>query len=141
MTMAALEATLHQYRYPELLTRDIPTLRLLTRPAADIQALAQRLLPPVQHALAAHAQVEIRPCHSQIGSGSLPVDRLPSTCLAITPAIQGRGAGTALNKLAAAFRALPRPVVGRMEDGAMLFDLRCLEDETTFIAQLKDLAL
>jgi L-seryl-tRNA(Ser) seleniumtransferase len=141
MTMAALEATLRLYRYPELLTKDMPTLRLLTRPAADIRALAERLLTRMQHALGGQAQVEIRPCQSQIGSGSLPVDLLPSTALAIIPAAKGRGAGTALNKLAAAFRALPLPVVGRMEDGALLFDLRCLEDEAAFVAQLQDLKL
>lgn len=137
MTMAALEATLRLYRYPELLTRDMPTLRLLTRPTANIQALADRLLLPLQHALTGQAQVEVLSCHSQIGSGSLPVDLLPSACLAITPVIKGRGAGTALKKLADAFRALPRPVVGRVEEGALVFDLRCLEDEAAFSAQLE----
>ncbi len=141
MTMAALEATLHQYRYPELLTRDMPTLRLLTRPTAEIQKLAERMLPVVQYALSGHAQVEIRPGYSQIGSGSLPVGLLPSACLAITPVIKGRGAGTALKKLADAFRTLPRPVVGRMEEGALLFDLRCLENEAEFMSQMEALTL
>ncbi len=141
MTMAALEATLRHYRYPELLTRDMPTLRLLTRPAGEIRALAERLLPQLGQALQDHAQVEIRACHSQIGSGSLPVDVLPSACLAITPRVQGRGAGTAMNKLANAFRALPRPVIGRIEEGALLLDLRCLEDDATFSSQLKELQL
>jgi L-seryl-tRNA(Ser) seleniumtransferase len=139
MTMAALEATLRLYRSPDLLTRDLPTLRLLTRPFDDIQAVAQRLLAPMQQAFEGKAQVEIRPCHSQIGSGSLPVDVLPSACLAITPTIQGRGAGTALNKLAAALRALPKPVIGRIEDGALVLDLRCLEDEMGFLEQLGQL--
>ena len=141
MTMAALEATLRLYRSPELLTRDMPTLRLLTRSPGEIQALAERLLPLLQGTLSTHAQVEIRAGHSQIGSGSLPVDLLPSACLAISPAIKGRGAGTALKKLADAFRNLPRPVIGRLEEGALLFDLRCLEDEALFVAQLKVLAL
>ncbi len=140
MTMAALEATLRQYRYPELLTRDMPTLRLLTRPADDIRALAERLLPVMRQALAGRAEVGIRAGYSQIGSGSLPVDVLPSTCLALIPMVSGRGAGTALKRLAAAFRALPRPVIGRVEEGALLFDLRCLEDEAAFVAQLEALA-
>jgi L-seryl-tRNA(Ser) seleniumtransferase len=141
MTMAALEATLRLYRYPERLTRDMPTLRLLTRPAADIQALAERLLPLVRHAVGDNAVVEVRACHSQIGSGSLPVDTLPSACLAITPVVKGKGAGTALNRIAAAFRALPRPVIGRLEEGALVFDLRCLEDAEAFEAQLKQLSI
>lgn len=141
MTLAALEATLRQYRYPELLTRDVPTLRLLTRPAGDIRALAERLLPAVRLALADRAEVEIRSCHSQIGSGSLPVDLLPSACLAIFPRVRGRGAGTVLKRLADDFRALPQPVVGRVEEGALLLDLRCLEDVEAFGAQLKELCV
>ncbi len=141
MTMAALEATLRLYRYPELLLRDMPTLRQLTRPAGEIRALAERLLPPVRQALAGHADVRVDECQSQIGSGSLPVDRLPSASLAMIPVTRGRGAGTALKQLAAAFRALPQPVVGRVEEGALRFDLRCLEDEAGFVAQLEALHL
>lgn len=137
MTMAALEATLRHYRHPELLTRDVPTLRALTRPAAEIRALAEHLLPAVQRAVQGHATVTLQPCHSQIGSGSLPVDLLPSACLSISPSVQGRGAGTALNRIAAAFRALPQPVIGRIEDGALRFDLRLLEEEHDFLAQLE----
>lgn len=139
MTMAALEATLQHYRRPELLAREVPTLRALTRPTAEIHALALRLLPAVQQALGDAAHVAVEPCHSQIGSGSLPVDLLPSACLAITPSVQGRGAGTALNRIAAAFRTLPQPVIGRIEDGALRFDLRLLEEEHDFLAQLEKL--
>ena len=42
-------------------------------------------------------------------------------------------------RLAAAFRALPVPVIGRIEDGALMLDLRCLDDEVEFVAQLGQL--
>ncbi|MEQ1890508.1 MAG: L-seryl-tRNA(Sec) selenium transferase, partial [Alphaproteobacteria bacterium] len=45
--------------------------------------------------------------------------------------------GSALNKLAALFRSLPIPVIGRIQDGALLFDLRCLDDESGFLEQIK----
>ena len=134
MTLAALEATLKLYRSPELLAHQLPTLRLLTRPEQDIHQLAQRLLPAVQAALTGLANVSSEPCLSQIGSGSLPVDRLPSTGLVITPI--GKGGGKALNQLAQAFRDLPIPVLGRLDDGSLRFDLRCLEDESGFVGQL-----
>jgi L-seryl-tRNA(Ser) seleniumtransferase len=139
MTLAALEATLKLYKSPELLCRQLPTLRLLTRTQDDVFALAQRLVPSMQAALAGRAEVSIEPCRSQIGSGSLPVDRLPSACLAIVPF--GRAQGRALNRLAQAFRELPVPVIGRLEDGALRFDLRCLEDEAAFAGQLALLKL
>jgi L-seryl-tRNA(Ser) seleniumtransferase len=134
MTLAALEATLKLYRSPEMLAERLPTLRLLTRPASEIHALAGRLLPQLQAVLAGRADVAIAACRSQIGSGSLPVDLLPSFCLVITPA--GRRSGRALDRLEETFRDLPIPVIGRLEDGALRFDLRGLEDEAAFVSQL-----
>jgi len=83
--------------------------------------------------------VEMEACWSQVGSGSLPVDRLPSRCLSIGPPGPGRKAGGTLARVAAAFRALPMPVIGRLEKERLKLDLRCLEDETAFVAQLPSL--
>ncbi|TLY36366.1 MAG: L-seryl-tRNA(Sec) selenium transferase [Nitrospirae bacterium] len=141
MTLAALEAVLKLYRQPEKLAQRLPTLRLLTRPAADIEALCRRVEPAVLQAVRNAAQVSVVPCHSQIGSGALPVELLPSTALALTPLKRGRGEGTALRQLATAFRALPVPVIGIISDGALKFDLRCLENEREFVAQLVQLQL
>ncbi len=104
MTLAALEAVLKLYRQPEKLAQRLPTLRLLTRPAADIEALCRRVEPAVVQAVRNAAHVSVVPCHSQIGSGALPVELLPSTALALAPLKRGRGEGTALRQLAAAFR-------------------------------------
>ena len=60
--------------------------------------------------------------------------------IAIAPAPAGkRGTGTALKRLAAAFAALPRPVIGRVQDDRLVLDLRCLDDEAAFVAQLGEL--
>ncbi len=127
MTYAALEAVLRLYRDPERLPQALPTLRLLTRPLAEIEGAAKELLPVVAGAVARWAAVTIQPCHTQIGSGSLPVDLLPSRCLALNPLIQGRGEGTVLKRIERAFRSLPVPVIGRITEGAFCLDLRCLE--------------
>ena len=132
MTLAALEATLRLYQHPEALREKLPTLRLLTRPAEEIRRLAERLQPD----LAAHYAdfaVSVAACQSQIGSGSLPVDRLPSAALTFTP---HDGRGSRLEALAARWRALPCPVIGRIYDGRLWLDLRCLEDETRFMEML-----
>jgi hypothetical protein len=132
MTLAALEAVLRLHRNPDRLGRRLTTLRLLTRSQAEIHALGERLLEPVRAALAAHADVSLRECQSQIGSGSLPVDRLPSAALVLTPRVQGKGEGTALKALEARLRDAPVPVIGRVHEGALWLDLRCLEDEAQF---------
>jgi L-seryl-tRNA(Ser) seleniumtransferase len=136
--LAALEGTLLAYRTPDLLARELPTLRLLTRPVADIEALANRLLPPLAAALGAQWQVAVTPVASQVGSGSLPVEIIPSMALTCRPT--GAKAGSALQRLSAALRKLPTPVIGRIADDALVLDLRCLEDEAGFLAQLNQLA-
>ncbi|MBV8681143.1 MAG: L-seryl-tRNA(Sec) selenium transferase, partial [Aquitalea sp.] len=73
------------------------------------------------------------PCLSQIGSGSLPVDRLPSWAITLTPC---DGRGSTLQALADRLRSLPAPVIGRLNEGKLWLDLRCLEDEAAFLANL-----
>ncbi len=136
MTIAALAAVLRLYADPERLAEHLPTLRLLARPVEDIEAVASRLRPVLAGPLAEIAAVEVVSCQSQIGSGALPVDRLPSVALSIRPAAAKRGAGTVLRRLTQAFRALPVPVIGRVQDGALILDLRCLEDEAAFVDQI-----
>ncbi|ADC62326.1 L-seryl-tRNA(Sec) selenium transferase [Allochromatium vinosum] len=136
ITLAALEAVLRLYRDPDRLAERLTTLRYLTRPTAEIQAVAERLFPTLHAALAPlDLSLEIVPLRSQIGSGSLPVDRLPSAGFAIRAPDRKTGR---LHRLEAAWRALPRPVIGRIEDDALRLDLRCLapEDEAEFAAQL-----
>jgi L-seryl-tRNA(Ser) seleniumtransferase len=140
LPIAALEAVLALYRTPERLGERLTTLRLLTRPAAAIEEQARRLLASVQQALGETCEVGTAAVNSQIGSGALPVDLLPSYALhirAIGKAGSGRGRGR-LSHLERALRALPRPVLGRLADNALWLDLRCLEpeDEPQFIAQL-----
>lgn len=141
MTYAALEAVLNLYRDKARLVQRLPTLRLLTRPVETIQALAERVLPHLAQAVADTATAGLRPGRSQIGSGSLPVDLLPSVCVAMHPLRKGKGEGTTLKRLEQAFRNLPTPVIGRIEDGAFCLDLRCLEQEQPFLDQLGVLKL
>src|SRR3984885_5658939 len=83
LTLAALEPVLSLYRGPEFLAERLTTLTLLTRPASEMQAQAVRLLPVVQAAVGDAYDVTDAPVVSQIGSGALPVDRLPSHALSI----------------------------------------------------------
>jgi L-seryl-tRNA(Ser) seleniumtransferase len=134
LTLAALESVLDLYRSPELLQQRLTTLRLLARPAGEIQSEAQRLLPPFAAAMGDSFEVAAAPMTSQIGSGALPVETLPSHGLRVR-AIGRRGN---LQKLESRLRALPRPVIARRADKALWLDLRCLEpdQEEEFLQQL-----
>jgi L-seryl-tRNA(Ser) seleniumtransferase len=143
MTIAALEAVLKLYRDPDRLAERLPTLRLLTRTQAEIQSAAERLLPAIAAALGAQALVQVLPCKSQIGSGSLPVDRLPSACVAIGAPPGAKRAGSFPDRLAALLRGLPQPVIGRVVEGQLRLDLRCLDgpaQEAAFTQQLSRLS-
>ncbi|PXV56027.1 L-seryl-tRNA(Sec) selenium transferase [Dyella jiangningensis] len=137
LRLAAIEATLKLYRDPDRLAQRLPTLRFLARDKADIEAQAHRLQPMVAARLGDAFAVEVGECRSQIGSGALPLDTLASAALFI----RARGSQSALEQLAAALRALPRPVIGRIADGALQLDLRCLDDadEAMFAATLAQL--
>ena len=130
LTVAALAAVLRLYTNPDRLVARLPTLRLLARPQEELRALAMRLCPAVQAALGAAHHVTVVDCNSQIGSGALPNRTVPSAGLALQP-------GSAA--LAVALRGLPVPVIGRLHDGRLILDLRCLDDEQGFVTQLPQL--
>jgi L-seryl-tRNA(Ser) seleniumtransferase len=135
LTIAALGAILPLYAEPERLAETVPTLRLLARPEAEIRAAAERLKPEVARRLAGLAEVSVEACTSEIGSGALPTEALASAALALRPL-----PGGSLRRLAEAFRRLPVPVIGRQHDGALVFDLRCLDDEAALLDGLDRLA-
>ena len=136
MTIAALHEVLRLYQDPASISEKLPTLFLLRRNREEIRSQATRLLESVRKAVEPGFNVRIEDCESQVGSGALPVETLPSAALVITnPA----GDDRALRELAAAMRQLEKPVIGRLHNGELLLDLRCLEDEEGFAAQVSSL--
>lgn len=138
LTLAALEPVLQLYRAPEKLVERLTTLRLLTRPADEIRLAAERVQPFLQRAIGERYAVATEPMFSQIGSGALPVDVLPSYGLVIRTA-DGKRGGRQLVALEKLLREMARPVIGRIADDALRLDLRCLEaaDEAQLVEQLK----
>ena len=138
MTLAALAAVLQLYRDPDRLVQRLPTLRLLTRGADAIELVAtqvvaqlQRLLPLKQYSVGTQA------CASMIGSGSQPVQRLPSFAAVIRPL--GSARGRRLAHLERVLRALSQPVLGRVHDDALWLDCRMVEQADTLLAMLAQL--
>ncbi len=127
-TLAALAALLRLYADPDRAAQRIPTLRLLSRSVDEIRAQAERVSPLLGKVLKENVQVIA--CESEVGSGAAPTARLASYGIALRPGS---------TRLARAFRCLPVPVIGRLQDGALVLDLRTLEDEAAFLVQLDKL--
>ena len=131
--LAAIEATLKLYRDPDRLAERLPTLRLLARPRQDIEAEAPARSARMSPApLASAFAVELCECRSQVGSGALPLETIESAGLSIRASAGGR----AIEDLARRLRALPTPVIGRIEKDRLMLDFRCLTDEEAFLSNL-----
>ena len=106
---------------------------------AEIRASAERVAAKLRGRFA--GRVELVECASRIGSGALPVDTRPSAGIALRPrsSTGGRSSGRRVEELAAALRALPLPVVGRIREGALVLDLRCLERDGDLVEALAPL--
>jgi L-seryl-tRNA(Ser) seleniumtransferase len=135
LRLAALEATLKLYRDPDRLAETLPTLRFFARPRAAMQEQAQRLLSAWTSFVPEGWTTGVADCASQIGSGALPLDTLPSAALFAMP--PGNRKGKALDELSLRLRRLPIPVIGRIHEDRVLLDLRCLDDERAFLVQLQ----
>lgn len=139
MVFAALESTLRIYDSQHRVTERLPVLAMLTRDRETIRKICERVAPAL-HAFAGGAfEVAIRDCASQIGSGALPEESLPSAAVVLNPKERGKGTGRLLAATLKAFRSLPTPVIGRISDDSIVLDCRCLNpgDEALLLAQLK----
>lgn len=118
LTLAALSATLRLYRQSPHIVTEIPTLRWLTRPIEEMDAIAAQAMPLLQHHLGEGFSLNLEDANAQIGSGALPEEALPSRVIVI------RHPQLSAEKIAAQFRAAHTPILGRIRDGAFLLDVR-----------------
>ena len=126
ITLAGLEAVLHMYRDPSKLPEKLTVMQLLTRPEIAMSEQADRLMPQLSGSLSsASLSIKKTAVLSQIGSGSLPIERLPSMALAIE-GIDKLGEKYVV-RLERLLRSSDTPIIGRFQDKALLFDLRCLQ--------------
>ena len=136
MTLAALTAVLKLYLTPELLDKDLPTLKDLSRPASEIKKFGEALLPATAAVINERFQADLVPTKSQIGSGALPIDVLPSWALAIRSCAE-LNADQDIVDFASKLRLGEPSIIGRIHDSQLLFDLRTLYDPAPLLSALE----
>jgi len=129
ITLAALESTLRIYLNPEAAIKNIPTLRYLTRSVDEIRAVAAKAKERLEKYFGGAAEIYLLDdiCHA--GSGALPEMDIPSVSVAIRHKEMGP------NELAAWFRRLSPPVIGRVGDDVFRLDMRCVENADSVIPE------
>jgi L-seryl-tRNA(Ser) seleniumtransferase len=132
LTIAALEATLRLYQQSSQLVSAIPTLRMFTRPLAEIAAMGARVAPQLQKALGEGCRASLEDSTSQIGSGALPTKEIPTKVIAID------SDRLDAERIAERFRRARPPILGRIKDGRFLLDLRTVFDEHDLIPRWSD---
>ena len=121
-------------RSPDLLEA-LPTLRWLTRPIEDMEAVAAQAIPLLRKALGDEFSITVDDAMAQIGSGALPEEELPSKVIAI------RHPSLSAEKIAARFRDADPPnppILGRIHDGTFLLDLRGIFDTHDLVLKIGD---
>lgn len=119
-TAAALEMVLLEYQSEEKAVRNIPVLRMITEAKEEIDKKAKSLARMLRRA-GLPAKVQVVPCESQIGGGSLPLERIPSMAVAIRPE------KISVPELEERMRHLPVPVIPRTVNDTILLDVRTIE--------------
>ena len=129
LTLAALEATLRRYRQSPNIVEEIPTLRAFTRSVDEVRAMGQSVLPKLESLLGNGYQLALQDSTSQIGSGALPTEELPTVVISV------KNSNLNADDIAKRFRQADLPIIGRIQEDKFLLDLRTIFDADDLIPQ------
>jgi L-seryl-tRNA(Ser) seleniumtransferase len=130
LTIAALEATLKLFLNPDKLPRTHPVYTMLALTPADLERRARRIERSLKKALVsastaismpAAAAITIDDGESQVGSGSVPAEFLPTKLLCVRPL------RISAEELALRLRRSEPPVFARVHKDAVWLDLRTVQ--------------
>lgn len=121
-TIAALEGTMKLYLSEDKAKESIPTLSLLTQPLEQIETRANSLLNKLKDMKLDGIELEIVDESSQVGGGSMPLERIPTKALKITSLNDN------INKIEQSFRRLKTPIISRLYKDSIFMDMRTVRD-------------
>ncbi len=121
-TLAALEATLKEYRYEKKAYQGIPTLRMLTLSEEELKQKAVRLTENIRAVIPPDFNVAVRKDDSQVGGGAFPLEDLPTYVVELSHNNIGA------EKIAEKLRLNKPPVFTRIYNNTLLFDVRTIQD-------------
>jgi L-seryl-tRNA(Ser) seleniumtransferase len=126
-TLAGLESILRFYRDSATVYENVPTLAMIAASPERIKKRAQRLARRLRKSLAGKAEIAVVEVMSRVGGGAMPEQNLRSFAVAMNPVVISAG------RLESALRGLALPVICRIEDDHLLFDLRTIADDEVIL--------
>ena len=121
LSLAALESTLKLFLAPDKLVERHPIYRMLALTPEELGRRAKKLAAALRKSLPASVVIGVEDGASQVGSGAVPVETLPSKVLAV------RSPALAPEELARRLRFARPPIFARIHKDAVLFDLRTIQ--------------
>ncbi|PIE57609.1 MAG: L-seryl-tRNA(Sec) selenium transferase [Desulfobulbus propionicus] len=122
-TLAGLESILRLYRDEETACSMIPTLAMMAATIPTLEAKAYRCVQALQDAGLVSCDVKVIDVHSRVGGGAMPEQNLPSKAIALVPE------HIPLSTFEKRLRALPVPLIGRIEKKQLIVDMRTIQEE------------
>ena len=135
MTFAVLEATLKQILKPDQLKSISPVINMLTESIDEVKARAMK----VQNAVGqqSHIRIVVHDTFAQAGSGTLPLEKIPSVGVTIT------SSRMSAKQMAERFRFSDIPMVGFITENAFHLDMRTVrtDEVDVIVEQLKKIMI
>ncbi len=129
LTLAALEATLLKYLRPEEAVQSLRVLRTLTEPLDSVLRRARKLLRLLKRLPGTELKLAVKKGSSLAGGGSLPGREIPTALISL------RVAGMSPNALETRLRKLSSPIIARIAEDEVLFDLRTIDEGELMIVR------
>lgn len=121
-SLSALESTLRLYRDRESVWEKVPTLRMITISSSECKKRALALARRLRRIEEGKFPCEIREGVSRVGGGAFPLEDLPTYLVSIRPT------GVSPYELYRELLASDPPVITRLEDDALVLDVRTIQE-------------
>jgi len=130
LTIAALEATLKLFLAPEKLRERHPLYRMLSLSLENLEKRCRRVERALKKRLPAEVEVSVQDGGSQVGSGAVPVETIPTKLLSL------KAVSRPPDEIARELRFHKPPIFTRIHKEAVLFDFRTIQpDEENLIQE------
>ena len=120
-TAAALEMVLMEYLSEETAVQNIPVLRMIAMPLDEIEKRSGIIFARILRRTGMDAKIQVVSCESQIGGGSLPLERMESRAVSIQPN------GMSVAEMEEKMRHLEIPIIPRTVNDSICLDVRTIE--------------